>query len=292
MTETTVTAAVAVVDNSPGGMVQQYRGDFATVLPSHIKADTWVRLAQGILRRDRNLLRIATSNPGSFMSALLECARLGHEPGTPAFYFVPFGSEIQGIEGYRGKIDRIYRAGAVSSVVAEVVYEKDTYSYTPGPGVIPHHIPADVDDPGPLVRVYAYAQMKDGSISRVIRMRRSEVEKHMRESKGWDKPSSPWKRWTESMWLKTALHELEKWVPSSTEYMREQLRIRAEVAAERRPEAGQVPPPASRVPVAEPVTGPIEDDDQPVDAEFVDEEPIPDSYPQAQWSASRPGGAA
>jgi len=259
----TIAGALERRDNSPGALVEQYRGDFATVLPSHIKPETWVRLAQGILRRDQNLQRIATRNPGSFMAALLECARLGHEPGTPAFYLVPFGSEIQGIEGYRGKVDRIYRAGAVSSIVAEVVYEQDEYSYTPGPGRVPDHKPADVDNPGALVRVYAYAQMKDGSISRVIRMRKGEVERHMRESKGWDKPSSPWKRWPESMWLKTALHELEKWVPSSTEYAKEQLRLQAEVRVEQ----------VATGPVVAAVRRPTEPyDEGPIDAEFIDED--------------------
>lgn len=110
MTET-VTQAVAVRDNGPEALVRHHRDDLTLVLPTHVKGETWMRLATGALRRDENLRRTATRNPGSFMNALLECARLGHEPGTEAFYLVPFGSEVQGIEGYRGIVERIYRAG-------------------------------------------------------------------------------------------------------------------------------------------------------------------------------------
>ncbi len=89
MTTTTQTAALATRDSSPSGMVQQYRDDFAAVLPTHVRADVWVRLAVGALRRDRKLAEAATNDPAALMGALLEAARLGHEPATEAFYLVP-----------------------------------------------------------------------------------------------------------------------------------------------------------------------------------------------------------
>jgi recombination protein RecT len=36
-------------------MVEAYRNDLAMVMPSHVKPDTFVRLAVGVLRRDKNL---------------------------------------------------------------------------------------------------------------------------------------------------------------------------------------------------------------------------------------------
>ena len=53
MTAQTVSDAVATRDSSPSGLIRQYSGDFAAVLPSHIKADTWVRLAQGALKKGK-----------------------------------------------------------------------------------------------------------------------------------------------------------------------------------------------------------------------------------------------
>lgn len=219
----TVTQAVARRDQSPTSLVAGYRDDFAAVLPSHLPPATFVRLAQGVLRRDEKLMQAAMGNPGSLMVAMLDCARLGHEPGTAAYYFVPIKGAVEGWEGYRGVIERIYRAGAVQSVRAEVVRENDFYEYEEG---MPHPIHryerfASAEQRGPLTGVWAYAVMLDGGMSRPVEMGRDEVLAHRDMNPSNNRSDSPWKKWERSMWLKCAVHELEKWVPSSTEYRRE-----------------------------------------------------------------------
>jgi recombination protein RecT len=83
---------------SPASMLTAYADDFATVLPSTgVNAKTFVRKAQGLLRSNRQLAQVATRNPGSFFSALLDCASLGHVPGSGAYHLVPFGNEVTGI---------------------------------------------------------------------------------------------------------------------------------------------------------------------------------------------------
>jgi hypothetical protein len=116
--------------------------DFATVLPTHVRPDTFVRVAQGALKRgkkqgNRFELEIAAgNNPGAFMAALLDAARLGLEPGTEQFYLTPRKVkgqlEILGIVGWQGYVELMYRAGAVSSVVAEVVHANDKFRFQPG----------------------------------------------------------------------------------------------------------------------------------------------------------------
>lgn len=219
-----VTAAVATRDNSPSGLIQQYKADFATVLPSHVKPDTWVRLATGALRRDPKLLEAATNNPASLMSALLHAARLGLEPGTEQYYLTPrrsrdSGLEVLGIVGYQGEIELMYRAGAVSSIIVEVVREHDTFNYSPGRMDRPiHEIDWDAEDRGKLRLVYAYALMKDGATSKVVVLNRHHIASAKVSSQGSDKPFSPWRKHEEAMWLKTATHRLRKWVPTSAEY--------------------------------------------------------------------------
>lgn len=245
---TTVSNAVAQRDQSPTSLVAGYRDDFAAVLPSHLPPATFVRLAQGVLRRDANLMKAAMSNPGSLMTAMLDCARLGHEPGTAAYYFVPIKGAVEGWEGYRGVIERIYRAGAVQSVRAEVVRENDFYEYEEG---MPHPVHryerfASAEARGPLVGVWAYAVMLDGGMSRPVEMGRDEVLAHRDMNPSNSRSDSPWKKWERSMWLKCAVHELEKWVPSSTEYRREIARSGQPAAV-----AGVVPPVAMAVPPAQ-----------------------------------------
>lgn len=220
-----------------GDLVTRYGNDFGQVLPSHIPMQTFVRLAQGVLRRNAKLRDAAQRNPISFVSALMECARLGHEPGTDQFALVPFRSkdaegevEIVGIEQYQGTIERMYRAGGIESVHAEVVYDFELaarFQYETGMAE-PIHAPdwyhPNRGNQDCCLGVYAYARMKGGATSRVVYMPRAEVMTHKAVAKKDEFWAGPfWK----SMWLKTAVHELEKWVPTSAEYRRQSLHAAA-----------------------------------------------------------------
>ena len=221
----------------PAELVTQYQHDFAVVLPSHIKPEQWCRVAVGALRRDPKLNEAAFNNPAAFLGALLDAARRGLEPGTEQYYLVPQKNkgrlEVRGQMGYQGVIELIYRAGAVSSVIVECVREKDTFSYRPGRDERPQHdIDWDEPDRGDLRLVYAYARMKDGAYSKVVVLNKADIKRAKASSQGADSAYSPWKNHEEAMWLKTAVHRLAKWVPTSAEYMREQLRAVKAVEAE------------------------------------------------------------
>lgn len=256
---TTTNGTVAVRDDSPRGLIQQYSADFANVLPSHIKGATWVRVAQGALKKGKKVARTdgqgrpiknangmieqvfeleqaAANNPAAFLSALLDAARQGLEPGTEQYYLTPRKVagrlEILGITGYQGHIELIYRAGAVSSVVAEVVREKDTYRYRRGIDDAPvHEYPPFAGEAtrGKLVGVYAYARMvNNGAISRVIELGQDHIDAIKGASQGSSSEYSPWVKWPESMWLKSAVRQLQKWVPTSAEYIVTQVRAQRE----------------------------------------------------------------
>lgn len=291
MTDNTVSTAVAVRDTGPGAMVEQYREEYAALVPSHVNADQWIRLAVGAIRGNQMLEQAAKTDVGVFLRELKTAARLGLEPGTEQFYLTPRKSKahgykfiIQGIVGYQGIVELIYRAGAVSSVVVETVRAKDSFRYVIGRDERPVH---DVDwfggDRGDLVGVYAYAVMKDGATSKVVILNRQQVMDAKAKSdsasgKGAD--YSPWNTNEEAMWLKTAARRLAKWVPTSAEYMREQLRAQAEVAKELPSGfAPQLPQPQADLP-ADGTDG--MDDEGPIDAEFVDDEPAQSWPPVAQ----------
>lgn len=272
---TTIQNTVAKQQNTPGAMVQQYRSDFAAVLPSHIKPETWVRVAQGALKKgrkqgDRFELEIAAqNNPGVFLASLLEAARLGLEPGTEQFYLTPRKVkgqlEILGIVGYQGHIELMYRAGAVSSIVAEVVREHDDYQYDRGVDDKPtHRYPAfaGASSRGKLIGVYAYARMKGGAYSRVIELGQDDINTIKQSSQGANSEYSPWTKHEEAMWLKSAVRQLQKWVPTSAEYIREQMRAARDVASE---PVGTTTLPPQPEPAHDPETGEV------VDGEVIDE---------------------
>ncbi len=228
MTAQTVTGAVDRRDEIDLviGKVRNWQADIAMAAAAHVKPSAVIRVTQGALRRNPKLLDAAIANPQSLLYALLDCARLGHEPDTDDYYLVPFGNEVTGIEGYKGIIERMFRAGGVSSVVAQVVRQRDRYA-SRGEDTPPAHeydAFADPEARGPLRGAYAYATFPGGRCSQVIQMGKAEIMRHKAKSRGSDKSDSPWRQWEESMWKKTVLRGLEPYVPTSTEYRQEQLR--------------------------------------------------------------------
>jgi recombination protein RecT len=226
MTAQTVSSAVAQRDSGPAEMVRQSRDWFRTVVPSHIDANAFVALAIANLRKNPALAAAAQRNPASFMASLSECARLGLVPGD-TYHLVPFGNEITGIIDYTGEIELIYRAGAVSSVKAEIVYRNDDFRYTTDMDR-PEHAPDWFGDRGELIGAYAYAVMKDGATSKVVVYSKAEIDKVRDSGNGAKNPA--WKTWYDRMALKTVIHRLEHFVPTSAEYRREQLRAAAEIS--------------------------------------------------------------
>lgn len=287
MSSNQIGQAVAKRDNSPSALVTQYKGDFATMLPSHVNADQWARVAIGAIRQNRDLEEAAKNDVGAFLHALSTAARLGLEPGTNQFWLIPRKdrgvAKVQGIVGYEGLIELIYRAGAVSSIIAEVVYVNDRFSYMPGRDDRPQHeIDWDSSDRGDLRLAYAYAIMKDGAVSKVVVLNRADIERIKRSSQGADSKYSPWVNHEAAMWLKSTVRQLAKWVPTSAEYRKEQLRAVHEVNAEMEARAAsQSIIPAATTPELgegehmDPVTGEIftgetEDDPDRIIAESAD----------------------
>ena len=224
-------------DSSPAGLVKAYQSDFAVVLPSHINAATWCRVAVSALKRNPTLETAARNNPGAFLGALLDAARQGLEPGTEQYYLIPQKEkgvlQVRGQAGYQGIVELIYRAGAVSSVIVGAVRANDGFTYRPGRHERPvHDIDWDSPDRGALRLVYAYALMRDGATSKVVVLNKADIARAKESSQGATSTYSPWVKHEEAMWLKTAAKRLAKWVPTSAEYLREQLRAVAAVTAE------------------------------------------------------------
>jgi recombination protein RecT len=256
----TVGQAVAKQENGPAALITRYEDQFTASLPSHINEKQWIAVANGALRRDPNVRKAAENNPGAFLSALMVAARLGLEPDSEQFYLVPQGNEIMGVVGWQGMVELIYRAGAVSSVIAEVVYDKDQFDYQPGVHDRPiHKIDWDLEDRGPLRLAYAYAIMKDGAISKVVVMNRADINRIKASSKSARSEYSPWNKHEAAMWAKSCVRQLAKWVPTSAEYRKEQLRAVQEVAAER-----------ERPPSVNPLTGEVINEQEVLDGELVD----------------------
>jgi recombination protein RecT len=216
-------------------LLEAYSGDFGAVMPEHVTMETFVGLAVAYVRRDKFLSMAAVANPDSLVLALREIAAWGHVPMKGVAALVAFksdrarhpehnGFQITAIEEVGGVIQRIFRAGAVTAVHAEVVRDKDYCKFNRTKMVLPDHDydeNADPKDRGPLKAVYAYATMQNGQPSTVVYMPRAVVMKHRNISRSGDNfwgPPDGEGPWTEDMWKKTALHKLSGLLPTSASY--------------------------------------------------------------------------
>ncbi len=296
MTET-VSQAVAAL---PKGVDIARRNStrFEAVLPRHIEARPFVGMAEAALYRDEKLMEAAGTNPQAFFSALMKCAALGHRPGSEEFYLIPRKVkgrlEVQGIEGYRGIVERMYRSGAVASVIVREVCEKDDFRYVEGEMTKPvHRIDWFGGDRGKMIGVYAYAIMTTGAVSRVVILNADDITKIRARSDGSTSEFSPWNRDERAMWWKSAARRLEPWVPTSVEFFKERVRASAEVnhTTVERPASGQVDLDTGEI--DDVVDGELVDDYRPggspaskqAEEQIVDVE-LPDPTADPEWGQS------
>lgn len=257
--------------------IEQYAPSFAAVVPRHIDPTAFVELASAYVRRDKRLREAAKANPGSLIIALRECAALGHLPMKGTYALVPFknrqapgGWEITGVEEVGAVIERMFRAGGVQSVHAEVVRQNDpVFRWSRNGGSLPVHEfdwSASTEERGPLIGTYCWARLLGGGTSECVVLNRHQVQKYRNVSKSGDAFWGPeWPDegpWTEAMWIKTGLHRLERYVPTSAAYRWE---LAASEAAAGRPAAFPGVP-------DQPVR-PAMNDVEPVDAVVVDDQP-------------------
>lgn len=228
---------VVGTDGPAFAILRQYCPQLRRLLPSHVKPEAWyaavyAALFKGVNRSKKDqldLMTCANANPESLMFALFDAARQGLDPGTEQYYLTPRpnknaknGLEVLGIRGYQGEIELIYRAGAVAAVIVDCVRSEDDYRYQRGIDQTPIHRfnPwARKAERGKLVGVYCYCVMKDGAISRVVELNQDDIDRAKRSSPTANSDLSPWNTDEESMWLKTAIHRQQKFVPTSAEYL-------------------------------------------------------------------------
>lgn len=206
--------------------IQQYIAQMKTgikaALPSVMTPERFTRITLSALSSNPKLQECT---PPSFLGAMMTAAQLGLEPNTPLgqAYLIPYWNgkkrcrECQFQLGYKGLIDLAYRSGEVSIIMAQVVYEKDDFSYSFGLEPSLKHVPA-MKDRGAAVYVYALFKTKDGGYGYEV-MSIDDVRNHAQKfSKSYD--DGPWQTNFEEMAKKTVLKRVLKYAPLKSEFLR------------------------------------------------------------------------
>lgn len=289
------------------------RGEFARAIggstPAEMqrRSERFARICVTAFRQNPELQKCSSV---SILGAMMTCAQLGLEPNTPSglAYLVPRWNaklnsrECQFQVGYRGLLELMYRSGAIASINADVVYRQEVeaglFAYTSGirPN-IEHRIDlldgsARTGNSADIVAAYACAVLKSGEpVIRVVP--RQDIDKAMNMSGGKSGPSAVWKSHYAEMAIKTAIHRLAKWLPSTR--VDEAIDAEAKYVQEQAP-APQQPAPMSldalNAMLAQPVQAPaIEQEPEPAAVERPAEpapapKPAPKPQPARQEKAS------
>lgn len=208
-------------------LLTKAESQLAMALPKGIPASYMIRVVLTVVQRTPELLECA---PITLLGAVFQAAQLGLVPDgvLGQAYLVPFRNsrknrkEVQFIPGYRGLITLVRRSGELSTIDAEVVHQKDQFTYKRGTTPTLEHTPYQGDgDPGGIIGVWAAARLKDGGYQIVyLSMREVERIAKSRSASVKAKRDSPWDSDPEWMCKKTALKQLCKLLPVSTETQR------------------------------------------------------------------------
>ena len=231
-----MTTAVATTSPKPytvRNLLMDKQQEILAALPRHITPAYFMRVVLTAVQRNPKLAQCTSM---SFLGAVLQCAQLGLVPDgfLGQAYLIPYENkkrkppvlEAQFQAGYRGLITLARRSGEISTIGADVVYEKDQFKQIRGLAPSVEHVPFEGDgDPGALVHVYSFYRLKDGGYDLNVLNRRQvhairERSQAYRTGIQFGRKDSPWFTDEAWMWKKTSLKQLLKLAPMSIDIQR------------------------------------------------------------------------
>jgi recombination protein RecT len=196
-----------------------YAAQIAKAMPNGGKPDAIIQAAVFQISTNPALKECSVQ---TLIGAVLHASLLGLNTALGQCHFIPRKNGMTGqIDcqfqiDYKGLITLAYRSGQVKSVFAEVVRRNDVFEFERGTTPRIKHIPA-LENTGETFAVYAVVEFENGGKEFVV-MGKTEVEKRRMASpsqKG--EAGGVWAKWGDEMWKKTALRNLLKIVPLSSQ---------------------------------------------------------------------------
>lgn len=216
--------------------------------------------ATQLLMNNSYLLDVAKKNPSSLRLAMYNVAAVGLtlNPNQGLAYLVPRrlrkneDPKVMLDISYRGLITIGVETGAIRWAKAELVYEKDQFTYK-GPAEKPEHFCDPFSTERGAVRGgYCIAELPSGGVL-VEPMSKADMDKIRGASEAFKKGLGPWVDWEDQMQLKSVVKRGSKWWPKSTPRMARALQILNEengeglaVLSKDMATVGMLPPPPSR----------------------------------------------
>lgn len=186
------------------------------------------RITKMILLAASRQPKLFDCTPRSFMDACMKSAELGLDFGgaTGQAYLVPFKNgpltkkhnrtvlDCQFIPGYQGLIELVYRGGSATYVDAQLVYQKDKFTYNLGSEPKIEFEPnLDEENRGDVKCAFAVIRLKDSPYPKIELMTKTQLLAIRERSRA--KDSGPWQTDEPEMMRKTVLRRALKYVPKT-----------------------------------------------------------------------------
>ena len=203
-----------------GALIARNSRAIQSVLPKHMDSNRMSRIALIEAKKNPVLMQC---DPLTMIGSLIAASQLGLEPGVAGMgYLIPRKNkgkwEVQFMPGYRGLMEMARRSGKVGVLTADVVREKDSFSYQKGTSPFLNHIPSE-GDRGKVTHVYAVGELIGGNAWQFEIMTLAQVEA-IRSDHAAMKNGGPWATHWDEMAKKTVLRKLCKYLPMSIDIQR------------------------------------------------------------------------
>ena len=184
--------------------------ELKAALPDHIAPDRFIRVIKTAAQINPDLVACEWL---SLWNACMRAANDGLLPDGVEGAIVPYKSKATWIPMYQGLLKKFRNSGEFKWITAGIVYEGEAFHhYIDETGEHFYHQPKGGDK---ILRVYAIATTKEGGIF-VADMSPKDVDKRKNMSRA-SREDAPWKIWPEEMMKKTALRQLSKLLPKSSD---------------------------------------------------------------------------
>lgn len=194
--------------------IQKAKERFEKVAQESVNYDRESIFAMQALMKTDFALQTANKNPTSVHLAMINVASTGLtlNPANGYAYLVPRDGAIHLDISYKGLIKIATDTGSIRWARAELVHEKDAFTYH-GPAREPEHKADAFRDRGEIIGVYCIAKTSDGDILTEI-MPFDELDKIRGKSMAYaKKKSGPWVEWFEQMAKKAVIKRASKTWP-------------------------------------------------------------------------------
>ena len=191
--------------------LERQQQDIEAVLPQHISFDRFRRVVLTAVQQGNGML---DCDPKTIFASCLACAKDGLIPDGREAALVKFGTNCQYMPMVNGLIKLARQSGEISTITAQIVYEKDTFEIDIASDTRPIHRPYLDGDRGKFRIAYALAVFKDGTHQLEV-MTHGQIEKIRNISRA--KNAGPWKDHWDEMARKTVLKRLMKYLSLSPE---------------------------------------------------------------------------